>query len=547
MKKIQFIPNLIIASLLVIILGFCTSENKTPRVIVLGLDGMRPDGIENTLTPNLHQLIYDGTSTMNARAVYPTSSGANWSSMLLGAGPDQHGISNNDWILETRTIKPVYEKENGYSPSIFDVLKEKYPNLRFSAVFNWTPIGNYFDRSIPDTIIEVKTTKEAIDQIISEIIDKNAHFVFSQIDYMDNAGHGTGYGSDSYYQEAEILDKEIGRLLEALKQNDMYEDTYIITLSDHGGRGFGHGNKTMLEYEVPFIINGPGIIKGKTTKEAIQPFDVATTVATIFKCDIPHYMLGSTIESAFGDAPELLSDYVSKPIIIVDSLDNKYSYLHYKLMNGNEIVKYKIKNSEHDNNWKVSTDQILLAHGDTLIAATFVDGKEKRRSQYFMPYIAHKGNMAQITLKTQASEKYSSKGGKSLIDGLVAGSPSFGISEWLGFSGDDVEAIIEFNALEEINNIQVRFLENTKSWVFLPKSIKIFASDNGKTFHEISSIEKPFEMNNDLPSIKTLDIPIKGVKTKYLKIICNNYGKLPEWHSGAGKASWLFTDEIIIE
>jgi len=523
----------------------CNTEKNPPVVIVLGLDGMRPDGIENAYTPNLHRFIAEGTSTMNGRAVYPTSSGANWSSMLLGSGPDQHGIDNNGWKLENRKIIPVHQKSNGYSPSIFDVLKQKYPDLRFSAVFNWMPIANYFDTEIPDTVIEVKTTTEAIDNILSELIDEKADFVFSQIDHMDNAGHGLGYGSDAYLHEAEILDKEIGRLIETLEAKGMYDDIYIITLSDHGGTGFGHGGKSMLEYEVPFIIRGPGIQKGKITEEPILPFDVAATVAIIFDCKIPFYMTGSNVSSAFGEHPELLSDFIPKPIITIDTLTDKNATVRCTILNG--IFEVKYATNQKNQAWKNYTQPVKLLHGDTIYAATIVDGKPARTSSYFAPFVKHKGNSAIAYLKVQPSEKYDAKGGQSLVDGLISGTASFANEEWLGFQGEDLNAKIDLGKTQMLDKIIFRFLESTGSWIFLPKSVEVYTSDDGNSFTEIACDNESFKIEKEGASIREFELPLKEVKARYLKIVATNFGELPVWHVSAGNPAWLFTDEIIIE
>ena len=35
--------------------------------------------------------------SIHARGVIPTVSSPNWASMIMGAGPEQHGITSNDW------------------------------------------------------------------------------------------------------------------------------------------------------------------------------------------------------------------------------------------------------------------------------------------------------------------------------------------------------------------------------------------------------------------------------------------------------------------
>ena len=525
----------------------CNTEKTPPRLIVLGLDGMMSDGIENAYTPNLHRFILEGTSTMNARAVYPTSSGANWASMLLGSGPDQHGVDNNDWTLQNRKIIPVFEKPNGYSPSIFDVLKNNWPNLRMSAVLNWIPIANYFDASIPDTVIEVKSTGEAIDKILSEIIDKNASFVFSQIDHMDNAGHSSGFGSENYYREAEVLDQEIGRLIETLKTNKLYDETYIIVISDHGGKGTGHGNKSMAEYTVPFIIRGPGIEQNKTTIEAVGPFDIAATVAYVFNCDLPECWTASNVTSAFGNKPDLLHEFIPKPTIIVDSINKDYSYVRCILPNSDEEVGYQIITPTGNSDWKTYTKQLELPHGNKIITGVIYEGKPARTTEFEKLTIKHLANDAEVSLVNMPNKKYPAHGEQSFVDGLIASSTSFTENEWMGFFGDDIIATIDLKNQQKISSVKFRFLENVNSWIFLPKKIKLYSSANGKRFKHFKTINNPFKLNINDVSIIDLEINIEKINTRYLKIIVKNYGKLPVWHSGAGENSWLFVDEIIVK
>ncbi|MYI84231.1 MAG: alkaline phosphatase family protein, partial [Rhodothermaceae bacterium] len=67
------------------------------HIVVVGVDGLSPDGIRQASTPNLDALMEQGASSFSARAVLPTSSSPNWASMINGAGPEQHGIISNAW------------------------------------------------------------------------------------------------------------------------------------------------------------------------------------------------------------------------------------------------------------------------------------------------------------------------------------------------------------------------------------------------------------------------------------------------------------------
>jgi len=545
MKKLKYIILLIALLAIIAVLNSCHQPKKEIKILVLGLDGLMPDAIEKAKTPHLHRLIMDGTSTMKARAVYPTSSGPNWSSMILGCGPDQHGIDENGWTLENRKIIPVIEKENGYSPSIFDVLKKAYPEERISGVFNWFTIANYFDATTPDTLIDVSSTEEAIDQILNELIVQNSMFVFSQIDHMDHAGHGLGFGSDAYHKDLETLDQEIGRLIDKLKEEGMYENTYIITLADHGGYGFGHGGKTMEEYSIPFIINGPHINKGKNTSEVVYTFDVAAIIASICDLEMPNHWIGSNIESAFGLANELLSDFSPLTIISEDSIDGGYSFLKCEVFNSEENIKYKIPKQSAQ--WQDYQGTLKLPLGDSIFASVFNENRPSKVSYYVKPYIQHKGNNSQVDLYKQPSQKYAAQGAQSITDGFISSNIAYNNKEWLGFHGDDLNTVIKLEQSQRIHSITMRFLENVKSWIFLPQSIKIMSSKNGVHYQEIASSNSPFEYDYENAAIQEIKMEFEAVDTKFIKIHVENYGTLPAWHMGAGEQAWLFIDEIIIE
>ena len=63
------------------------------HVIVIGIDGMSPDGIQKAATPTLDSILKVAAYTFTCQAVLPTSSSPNWASMIMGAGPDKHDFA----------------------------------------------------------------------------------------------------------------------------------------------------------------------------------------------------------------------------------------------------------------------------------------------------------------------------------------------------------------------------------------------------------------------------------------------------------------------
>ena len=99
------------------------------HVIVIGVDAMSPNGIINATTPTLDDIMKRGAFTLNARGVLPTSSSTNWASMVSGAGPEQHGVTSNDWERDDFNIPAVLKGTEDIFPTIFGVSSEQRPEL----------------------------------------------------------------------------------------------------------------------------------------------------------------------------------------------------------------------------------------------------------------------------------------------------------------------------------------------------------------------------------------------------------------------------------
>ena len=118
--------------------------------------------------------------------------------------------------------------------------------------------------------------------------------VFLYTDHTDHAGHNSGWMSDEYISSIEEVDVKIGEFLEKLKAENLYDDTYFMVLSDHGGIGRkGHGNISTTEMNVPWGIKGPGIKSDLVMTEPNNTVNTAAVVAYLFNCEKP---LGWTAE-----------------------------------------------------------------------------------------------------------------------------------------------------------------------------------------------------------------------------------------------------------
>lgn len=280
-------------------LAFTSFGQQIEHVIIIGIDGMSPDGIENANTPEMDKLMKYGAFTMNARNVLPTSSSPNWASMIMGAGPSQHGITSNEWKLNDHTLPPVIKTEAGIFPTIFWVIKENDPNAKNGAIYHWADFGRLFEKSAVDFDKTFKNENKVADEAARYIVNERPKFLFVHIDHVDGAGHKFGHGTERYYEGVKKADQLIGKIVASLDQSGIKDKTLIIISADHGGKGTGHGGESLEEVEIPIILSGPGVLRNFEISDPANIYDIASTVAYVFGCDQPKAWIGRPIISAF--------------------------------------------------------------------------------------------------------------------------------------------------------------------------------------------------------------------------------------------------------
>ena len=244
------------------LLAVCLHVNAQ-RIIVIGLDGFSTEGFNGSKHPNIDRLFEKGLITLSSRPVIPSVTLPNWTSHLTGQGPEEHGITANNWILAKHPLKAIETDANGYTPSIFKVLKDKQPKAKTAFYYNWAELINPINTKYLDEVSFEENDKyqsnyaKALKFISDNKNDPTLVFLYSV--HVDHAGHQHGWMSPQYISAIEEVDVEIGRFVQQLKDDHLYEDSYFLLLSDHGGIAKGHGGVTMNEMQVPFGITGKKI------------------------------------------------------------------------------------------------------------------------------------------------------------------------------------------------------------------------------------------------------------------------------------------------
>jgi predicted alpha-1,2-mannosidase len=144
------------------------------------------------------------------------------------------------------------------------------------------------------------------------------------------------------------------------------------------------------------------------------------------------------------------------------------------------------------------------------------------------------------------SPQYSAGGERALID-YIYGSADFRTGSWQGYEGSDLNATLDLGSIQPVSSVSIRFLQDNKSWIFMPLQIEFFVSDDNKSFKSLGTLTPATTADKPGSVIETFTKKFKTVNARYVRVIAKNRGTCPDWHPGAGKKSWIFTDEITVE
>ncbi|TAE56513.1 MAG: alkaline phosphatase [Bacteroidetes bacterium] len=257
------------------------------HVVVIGVDGMSPDGIHQANTPHMDRLMREGAWTLHARSVTPSSSSPNWASIIMGADVEQHGIHSNDYERDDYILPPVVRGNADIFPTIFGEIHQQMPRAEIGAIYEWGGFGRLFEKEAVDYNQRASSEAAAAQLASDYIVAKRPTFCFVHLDHVDHAGHIAGHGTAKYYRSVERADSLIGQILEAIVRAGIADETLVLICADHGGKGHGHGGLTMAEMEVPLILYGPGVKKGYELPIPVFQYDHAATVAFALGVEAP--------------------------------------------------------------------------------------------------------------------------------------------------------------------------------------------------------------------------------------------------------------------
>jgi len=253
-----------------------THAAKIEHVIVISVDGLRPDAISKEKSPVIENLKVNGVWASFARTIPLSKTLPSHTSMLTGRSFEAHQVDWNDYMtdkkdaIKTPTCLKIVN-ENGLSSAMF-VGKEKFKHLHEN--------GATFHFQFPGE------TAPLINKTVLEYVKKYGlpNLMFIHYPEVDYAGHEYEWLSAKYF---EALDTSLASIVNLVNQPAYKNNTVIILTSDHGGKGKTHGEDIPEHRLIPWIAYGASLKPGWVYNNALLTYDTAATALSLLGLSVP--------------------------------------------------------------------------------------------------------------------------------------------------------------------------------------------------------------------------------------------------------------------
>ena len=260
------------------------------QVVLISIDGLRPDAMELANTPTLDALRLAGVYSPNAQAVVPSVTLVNHASMLGGMAPEKHGI---DWNVADSSKGKI----NG--PTLFTVAHNA--GLSTAMVVGKPKLDHInLPGSVDDFIYAGYTDIQVANRSIELIKAGLPNVLFIHLPDVDSAGHLVGWMSTAQLLALANSDRQIGKIVDALETGGYLENTLLIITSDHGGSGTSHGSNSPEDTTILWLAVGPNVPAGVMLTDSITTYDTAATILYALNLSIPLEWDGQPVLESFS-------------------------------------------------------------------------------------------------------------------------------------------------------------------------------------------------------------------------------------------------------
>jgi arylsulfatase A-like enzyme len=272
------------------------------HVVVISVDGLRPDAIARFEARTIMRLVREGRSAESASTILPSKTLPSHTSMLTGEDVDKHGIAWNSnqtgehGHVAVPTVFGLARAEGFRTAAFFS--KGKFNHLEVPGSLDYSQAPNGDGRWSAD-----RTAGDVERYLATE----RPNLLFVHFGEPDYAGHLWGWMSWLYGRGVRKADDGVARVLAAADGAYGVGQYTVILTADHGGHGRNHGSSDSRDTTIPWITWGKGVQSGSSIPGTVRTMDTAGTALWLLGVNAPEGLAGVPVRSAFL-APAYLAD-----------------------------------------------------------------------------------------------------------------------------------------------------------------------------------------------------------------------------------------------
>ncbi|MEI8256638.1 MAG: alkaline phosphatase family protein [Deltaproteobacteria bacterium] len=262
------------------------------HVVILSIDGLRPDAIDMSDTPNLRMLRAQGGVGTEARTITHSYTLPSHASMLTGVDTDRHGLLHNNFTPRHGFVRVPTVFYYAHDERLATAMFVSKPKLRHIAIPGSVDVFDRPDYACPRVVASAA----------AYLATAPAGVTFVHLSEPDEYGHSRGWMTEAYLRGVADADRCVGTLLTGIAQRHDLGRVLIIVSADHGGHGRTHGSEREDDMRIPWIVWGSRVARGPYAGP-VNTMDTAATALVALGVHLPDGLTGRPVSIALGPAP----------------------------------------------------------------------------------------------------------------------------------------------------------------------------------------------------------------------------------------------------
>ena len=304
-------------------------QSAPVNVLLVSIDTLRADrlgsyGYARAATPVLDRLAAEGVRFAEATTTAPLTLPAH-TSLLTGTFPMAHGVRDNGgfYVSDEQVTLAEALRARGYRTGGFVgafVLDRRWGIAQ--GFDTWFDDFDLSSTDLPGMDAIQRRGSDVVDRALSWLAERQepffafVHLYDPHTPYEAPEPYRSRFPRDlpgGYDAEVAYTDAQVGRLLDALAQDNRLDRTVVVVVADHGEALGDHGEAThgffiyQPSLHVPLIVRAPGVDPG-VVAQPVRLVDVMPTVLELVGIAPPSEVQGTSLVPAMsGEVLDLLT------------------------------------------------------------------------------------------------------------------------------------------------------------------------------------------------------------------------------------------------